>query len=262
MEKYKILDRKIEHSIKNNKKTYRYLVQVECNDCGNIRWVNPANPFFKKGVCRNCNEINYRNEVLKIENENFKVLSIDEDSVKNKSRHIRYFVQCKKCGKIFSRRATVIRASLNSIQCSNCRRNRNGKSLNVLQYKAYCYYRSGAFKRNLEWNLTEEQFKNLIQGNCKYCNSLPEKRQTVSYKDDFELINGIDRINSSKGYTIDNCVSCCTHCNIMKYDMSLSDFKEHISKIYKNIFLRSTTIPKGSTSQVNGDGNGGTLNIE
>lgn len=33
-------------------------------------------------------------------------------------------------------------------------------------------------------------------------------------------------------------------------------------KIYKNIFLRSTTIPKGSTSQVNGDGNGGTLNIE
>ena len=75
---------------------------------------------------------------LKIENENFKVLSIDEDSVKNKSRHIRYFVQCKKCGKIFSRRATVIRASLNSIQCSNCRRNRNGKSLNVLQYSFLC----------------------------------------------------------------------------------------------------------------------------
>ena len=48
---------------------------------------------------------------------------------------------------------------------------------------------------------------------------------------------------------------------IMKYNMTLNDFKEHISKIYKNIFLRSTTIPKGSTLQANGSGNGGTLNI-
>lgn len=261
MEKYKILDKKTEQNINNNKKSYLYLIQVKCNDCGNIRWVNPSNPYFKKGICRHCNEINYRNEVLKIENENFKVLSIDEEGTKKNTRHTKYFVQCKKCGEIFSRRASVIRTSLNSIQCSNCRKNRNGKSLNTLQYKAYCYYKSGATKRNLEWNLTEEQFKKLIQGNCKYCNSKPSKKQTVSYKDEFELINGIDRIDSSKGYTIENCVSCCTHCNVMKLDMSLNDFEEHISKIYKHIFLRSTTIPKGSTLQVNGGGNGGTLNV-
>lgn len=260
MEKYKILDKEIKHLISNNKKSYSYLVKAECNDCGNIRWVNPANPYFKKGICRNCNEISYRNEVLKIENENFKVLSIDEEGTKKNTRHTRYFVQCKKCGKVFSRRASVIRTSLNSIQCSNCRRNRNGKSLNTLQYKAYCYYKSSAIKRDLEWNLSEEQFKKLIQGNCKYCNNTPSKKQTVSYKDTFELINGIDRINSSKGYTIENCVSCCTRCNIMKSDMTLSDFKEHISKIYKYIFQRSTTISKGSTLQANGNGNGGTLN--
>ena len=261
MEKYKILDKKTEYTTNsNNKKEYSYLIQIQCNDCGKIRWVSPSNPYYKKGICRNCNEINYRNEVLKIENENFKVLSIDEEGTKENTRHTKYFVQCKKCREVFSRRASVIRTSLNSIQCSNCRRNRNGKSLNAIQYKAYCFYRTGAKKRDLEWNLTESQFKTLIQGNCDYCNTKPSRRQSVSYKETFELVNGIDRVDSSKGYTIDNCVSCCTYCNRMKTDMHINDFKMHISKIYNNIFQRSTTIPKGSTLQANGSGNGGTLN--
>jgi len=260
MEKYKILDKKTEYiTDSNNKKNYRYLIQVECNDCGKIRWVSPSNPNYKKGICRNCNENNYRSEVLKIENENFKVLSIDEEGTKKNTRHTRYFVQCKKCGKIFSRRASVIRTSLNSIQCSNCRRNRNGKNLNAIQYKSYCAYRSGAKKRNLVWGLDEKQFKILIQKNCYYCNEPPSRKKTVSYRDDFELVNGIDRIDSSKGYTIDNCISCCSYCNVMKSDMKVNDFKKHISKIYNNIFQRSTTIPKGSTLQVDGSGNGGTL---
>lgn len=257
MEKYTILDRKNMIIIdENGNKHYKYMIQVQCNDCGKIRWTNPSNPYFKKGICRNCKEQEYRNAVLSIENENFKVIGIDTEGTKKNTRHTKYFVQCKKCGKIFSRRASVIRNSLNSIQCSNCRHVRYNKPLNVLEYKAYCYYRTGAKNRNLEWNLTEEQFKTLIKGNCVYCGSEAINRKTVSYKNEYEKINGIDRIDSKKGYNIDNCVSCCSKCNLMKSDFTKNDFLNHISKIYKYSISSSTTISKESTSQANGDGNG------
>ena len=253
MEKYSILDKKIIIGQNEKGKTYKYLIQVKCNDCGTIRWINPSNPYYKKGVCRVCNEQHYKEQVLSIENDTFKVLSIDKEGTAKNTRHTKYFVQCKKCGKIFSRRASVIRKSLNSIICSNCRRLRNNRPLSVIKYKEYCYYRSGAKSRNLEWDLTEEQFANLINKNCYYCGEVPSKRQSVSYKDNYELVNGIDRIDSTKGYTIDNCVPCCSKCNSMKSNLKKDDFLQHISKIY-NFSISSTTIPKGSTSEANADG--------
>lgn len=256
MKKYTILDKKNTITI-NNKgdKCYKYLIQVKCNDCGKIKWINPSNPYFKKGVCRVCKEQEYRNKVLSIENENFKVIEIDIEGTKKNPRHTKYFVQCKKCGKIFSRRASVIRNSLNSIQCSNCRHIRHNKPLNVLEYKAFCYYRTGAKVRNLNWNLTEEQFKNLIKGNCVYCGSEATERKTIAYKNEYERINGIDRVSSEKGYDIDNCVSCCSKCNLMKSNFSKEVFLNHVSKIYNYSTSSSTTISKESTSQANGDGN-------
>lgn len=234
MEKYKILDKKVITSTNEKGKTYRYLIQIQCNDCGQIRWVNASDKYYKKGICKNCRLIHYRNQVLNIENENFKVIGIDEESTKENSRHTKYFVLCKKCGKIFSRRASVIRKSLESIQCSNCRRIRNNKPLNALTYKEYCHYRTGAKARNLDWNLSEEEFAKLIKGKCKYCGSEPNRRRSVSYRNDYELVNGVDRIDSNKGYSIDNCVSCCSICNRMKNDLPKDIFLEQISKIYNN----------------------------
>jgi hypothetical protein len=40
---------------------------------------------------------------------------------------------------------------------------------------------------------------------CYYCKSQKENE-----------VNGIDRVDNSKGYTKDNCVSCCQFCNRMK----------------------------------------------
>jgi hypothetical protein len=44
--------------------------------------------------------------------------------------------------------------------------------------------------------------------------------------------NGIDRVDNKKGYTEENCVSCCGLCNRMKMKMGLSDFAKHIQKIH------------------------------
>lgn len=48
--------------------------------------------------------------------------------------------------------------------------------------------------------------------------------------------NGVDRINSTDGYSISNCVPCCETCNKMKLDYDQHDFLEHVKKITNNIF--------------------------
>lgn len=211
-------------------------------------------------------EITQREEekVLSIETPIYKVIGVDRERSVQVKRHKYYFIQCKKCGTIFSRRASVIKENLGTIQCSNCRRDRFGKPLNVLEYKMYCFYRSGAKQRGINWNLSEEEFKSIIKQNCYYCNEEPSRHQSVSYRDDYELVNGIDRIDSSKGYLMDNCVPCCNTCNLMKNTLPKDIFLNKISQIYNHSIKSSTTIPKGSTSQANGDGSGSPLtsNVE
>lgn len=36
--------------------------------------------------------------------------------------------------------------------------------------------------------------------------------------------NGIDRVDSSKGYTVENSVACCKYCNTAKNTMTESEF--------------------------------------
>jgi 5-methylcytosine-specific restriction endonuclease McrA len=46
--------------------------------------------------------------------------------------------------------------------------------------------------------------------------------------------NGIDRVNNLGPYSLNNCVTCCKYCNRCKYDMTISEFKQYIKKIYNN----------------------------
>jgi hypothetical protein len=184
--------------------------------------------------------------MLSINTPIYRVIGLDKE--RNTHSKLKYYlIQCKKCGTIFSRRGTVIENTLNAVQCSNCRKQRFGKPLNVLEYKMYCFYRSGAKQRDIEWNLSEEEFKSLIKENCHYCGESPSRHQSVSYRNDYELVNGIDRIDSNKGYSIDNCVPCCNTCNLMKNTLSKDVFLNKVSQIYNCCIKSSTTIPKGST---------------
>lgn len=171
--------------------------------------------------------------ILSIDTPVYKVIGLDRD--RNAHSSLKYYlIQCKKCGTIFSRRGTVIENTLNAVQCSNCRKQRFGKPLNVLEYKMYCFYRSGARQRGIEWNLSEKEFKSLIKGNCYYCGEMPSRHQSVSYRNDYELVNGIDRIDSSEGYSKNNCVPCCNTCNLMKNTLPKEVFLNKVSQIYNH----------------------------
>lgn len=99
-------------------------------------------------------------------------------------------------------------------------------------------YQGEAKRRNLEFNLSYEQFKVLLFENCHYCNKKPSNkfntfRNTYNQTyDKYCYYNGIDRINNTKGYFMENCVSCCKTCNIMKMALGKDKFLSHIKRIY------------------------------
>ncbi len=85
------------------------------------------------------------------------------------------------------------------------------------------------------WTLTFSQFIKLSSQPCVYC-GIPWSREisprTGSSVYGFYRFNGIDRINSSKGYIRGNCAPCCKWCNYAKRDMPISEFKKWLIRTY------------------------------
>jgi hypothetical protein len=84
----------------------------------------------------------------------------------------------------------------------------------------YRQYKTEAKSRNLLLDLTFEEFMTFWQRPCSYCG---EEIKAI----------GLDRVDNTKGYSIDNCVSCCGYCNWMKKDLSVSDWIKHLQQIVR-----------------------------
>lgn len=158
-------------------------------------------------------------------------------------------IKCTKCGK---EDILVIGNILKhkSDKCYYCdnpnkkRRSRKHFEKMEIDERIYTYYKGKiesdnrlGRKKYKEFNLTLSEFTNLIHSNCYYCGSEPTddnlwNKSSSRKNDDLIKINGIDRIDSNKGYLIDNCVPCCKHCNKMKSDNESTEFLNHVYKIY------------------------------
>jgi hypothetical protein len=94
-------------------------------------------------------------------------------------------------------------------------------------------YKREATKRGLEWDLSDEQFFNIVTRCCVYCGIPPSTEYSRQSNGSFTY-NGVDRINNEIGYRTDNVAPCCNTCNFMKRIWSKDYFLSHISKIYKH----------------------------
>lgn len=89
----------------------------------------------------------------------------------------------------------------------------------------YRLYKRGAIKRNLSFDLTIDEFAQFTSRECHYCGVQPY--QTNKNLDRYMgpyVYNGIDRLDSTLGYALSNCVPCCGPCNMMKRNDSYADF--------------------------------------
>ena len=81
-----------------------------------------------------------------------------------------------------------------------------------------------AREKGITVELSEEEFKGLMQQLCGYCGFLDEKKG----------FGGVDRLNSKLHYTKDNTMSCCKTCNFMKISLDPVTFinrARHIAAI-------------------------------
>lgn len=85
--------------------------------------------------------------------------------------------------------------------------------------------RHKAVDRNVVWTLDSKLLIKLVQKPCTYCGDSPPE------------LCGLDRIDSSEGYTNENVTPCCRHCNSAKMALTLDDFKAHITKIARHLKL-------------------------
>lgn len=97
----------------------------------------------------------------------------------------------------------------------------------INRYKQNCKHRN----KNIKWKLSEEESSILFQGACHYC-GVPHSMVTTGIRANGSYThNGIDRLDSDKDYTFDNCVSCCKICNRAKGDLPYADFISWINLI-------------------------------
>jgi hypothetical protein len=102
--------------------------------------------------------------------------------------------------------------------------------------RIYDIYRRRTLKKGLSFSISKEHFKELTLKECFYCGIEPKqisRRATRGWGD--YIYNGIDRIDSSKGYEDGNVVTCCGQCNVAKNNYSKEEFIEWIHRTHYNL---------------------------
>ena len=136
------------------------------------------------------------------------------------------------------------------LQCVANRLKEGEASFNSL----YTRYRTTAKRKNLDFNLTKEQFRAITSKDCDYCGVKPNRTHQANHAFGAYLYNGIDRKDNTKGYIINNITPCCAFCNAFKsYFLSYKEMKQvikllkHFRKkenIWKDFILHGHKIKK------------------
>lgn len=131
---------------------------------------------------------------------------------------------CIKCRKIKSSKNKVNQPDPDLINLCSIKittKNKNGK----LKTRYWLPYQVKTLKalakqRGKSWQLSNLEAAKLLLNNCNYCNRY------------FNQKMGIDRVDNSIGYLIENCVTCCWECNNAKRANSVQEFKQWIIRVY------------------------------
>jgi hypothetical protein len=116
-------------------------------------------------------------------------------------------------------------------------RGRPGEAAEGLLRRQYLWlykfaYMRRAEKKQLEFTLSEDQFIALVTSDCFYCGLSYTQETRIVYRRPLAMLS-VDRIDSNKGYTPENCVPACKHCNTIKMDASMEEFLNKIKLIHE-----------------------------
>ena len=158
---------------------------------------------------------------------------------KTKKKRTVYECLCE-CGTIKNVRALDL-LKTNFTKSCGCLKNETSKQLGDRRKYAtkeesswrhqYRSYQTGAATREQNFELSFQDFVTLCKCNCYLCNSEPIERMQSIKSGTTILSNGLDRVDTTQGYTLSNVKPCCSVCNLLKRTMNLNDFLSQCQRI-------------------------------
>jgi hypothetical protein len=105
--------------------------------------------------------------------------------------------------------------------------------IDAVRHMLFNQYKRSAKRgnRNYDFNLSFDQFVDLLEAPCSCCNRI--KANTISYnkKSLYYSYNGVDRINNELGYELSNVQTLCGLCNWAKRNLDSDVFSDWILSI-------------------------------
>ena len=145
-----------------------------------------------------------------------------------KDRSSRWVCKCECVGEKVATRLDLLNGYVKSCGCNGAGvANYIGEV--AVENAQYGIYQRSAKHRGISFDLTKEEFISIIHQPCHY-DGFMDRKNTQWGNERFE-INGIDRLDPTKGYTMDNCVPCCKNCNYAKRSMSDEEFTSWIQRL-------------------------------
>jgi len=98
-------------------------------------------------------------------------------------------------------------------------------------------YKNNAELRGIPFQLGPSTFRSITEQDCTYCGAKPTPSSLHIKKfNGAWRWNGIDRVDSSKGYIYGNVVPCCSLCNKLKSNLEQSDFLDQLFLIVNHLW--------------------------
>ena len=173
-------------------------------DCGAEKIV--IGSFLRRGITKTCGKHMRRVDLTGQRFGKLKVIKF----IEMKGRSVAQYECLCDCGN-----ATV--ASGNQLQqgrkksCGCLARHYRAQGLTHKEGHRIGFSKQGAKHKGFSWELSDLEAANIIRQPCYICGLTPHK----------DGLNGIDRFDNSKGYTVENSRPCCWACNDEKSDISL-----------------------------------------
>jgi hypothetical protein len=181
----------------------------------------------------------------------FNKLTIIDISNERKNGYILYKCKCD-CGNELL--ANISQLKRNTLKSCGCLRHitsgENIKKAEPLMLASGKWEKSPkianakiVYRKYTDGDITFDMFLTLSQQNCFYCGKEPSNKfnhysRNPKYseerkKNGYFIYNGLDRVDNTKGHTIDNVVPCCHSCNKAKADKTQEEFFQMVKRIYK-----------------------------
>ena len=233
--------------------------------CGSI--ISVESYRLRNGLISNCGckKVEEKNKIIGMKIGLLTIVGYSDKTTKKGEHYIICDCDCGTKGKLVLKNALFNKnPERRTISCGCYVRNglhvkERTKEDRIMHIQEYLYGKLKIRNKKLGFDNHEiisfDNFISIINEPCYYCGlietdtSMDTKSKRIVnndiiYKPVTGTIykhNGIDRIDSNKGYVVDNVIPCCKYCNIAKSDMTQKEFYDWIESVY-NYYLKKEHI--------------------